>query len=129
MELSKSFVLILMIFFHIVDDFYLQGILAQMKQKDWWLKHPQYKNLYKYDYIVALFVHGFSWAFMVMLPIAIFYEFNPSILFYQALIINAMMHLVIDDSKCNKLYINLITDQLLHMGQIFLTFLVLMIWR
>lgn len=31
--MSKIFILALMIFCHIVDDYYLQGILAQMKQK------------------------------------------------------------------------------------------------
>lgn len=28
--------LLLMIFAHIIDDYYLQGILAHMKQKVWW---------------------------------------------------------------------------------------------
>lgn len=39
-----------MIFLHIVDDYYLQGILAQMKQKKFWKEQaPDVK--YKYDYI------------------------------------------------------------------------------
>ena len=32
----KYIILIIMIFLHIVDDFYLQGVLAKFKQKDWW---------------------------------------------------------------------------------------------
>ena len=42
--------LLLMIFAHIVDDYYLQGILASMKQKSWWTKQEGYKSLYKNDY-------------------------------------------------------------------------------
>ncbi len=51
--MGNVFVLLSMIFLHIVDDYYLQGILASMKQKSWWEENaPQ--RLYKYDYIVAL---------------------------------------------------------------------------
>ena len=32
----KLFILLCMIFCHIIDDYYLQGILASMKQKSWW---------------------------------------------------------------------------------------------
>ena len=34
-----------MIFMHILDDYCLQGILASMKQKEWWRKQEQYKEL------------------------------------------------------------------------------------
>ena len=39
-----------MIFCHIVDDYYLQGKLASMKQKSWWEKNAP-DRLYKYDYL------------------------------------------------------------------------------
>ena len=59
-----------MVFSHIVDDYYLQGKLALFKQKSWWEeKAPD--EMYKHDYIVALMMHSFSWAFMIMLPIAV----------------------------------------------------------
>ena len=32
----KMFLLFAMLFLYIVDDYYLQGILASMKQKKWW---------------------------------------------------------------------------------------------
>lgn len=68
--MSKAFIVLWMIFFHIVDDYYLQGWLASAKQKKWWEENaPQ--PLYKYDYIWALLMHSFSWAFMIMLPIAV----------------------------------------------------------
>ena len=59
-----------MIFLHVVDDYYLQGILAQLKQKSWWEKNAP-DPLYKNDYKVALVTHAFSWTFMIMLPITI----------------------------------------------------------
>ena len=59
--------IILMIFMHIVDDYYLQGILASMKQRLWW-KQRASEPTYRYDYIWALLMHAFSWTFMIMLP-------------------------------------------------------------
>lgn len=62
----KLIILVSIIFCHIVDDYYLQGWLASAKQKSWWEKNAPDK-LYRYDYIVALFMHSFSWSFMIML--------------------------------------------------------------
>ena len=70
---NNIFVLLAMIFLHIFDDYKIQaGVLAMLKQRDWWREQDTYKPLYKYDYIVALIMHSFSWAFMIMLPIALF---------------------------------------------------------
>ncbi len=49
--MSKLFILLCMIFFHILDDFHLQGWLANAKQKQWW-KDNAPDNMYKYDYLV-----------------------------------------------------------------------------
>ena len=49
-----------MILLHVIDDFHLQGILASMKQKEWWKKQEGYKDLYKDDYITALMIHSIS---------------------------------------------------------------------
>ena len=46
----KILVLFLMLFLHVVDDYYLQGILASMKQKSWWQKNAP-DNLYNLFYI------------------------------------------------------------------------------
>ena len=62
----ELFVLLSMIFCHIVDDYYLQGWLASAKQKSWWEQNAPQK-LYQQDYLMALLVHSFSWTFMVML--------------------------------------------------------------
>jgi len=121
--MNISFMFLLMIFLHIVDDFYLQGILAQLKQRQWWIDNEPFK-LYRYDYIVALIVHSFSWAFMIMLPIAIYQNFNIKMVFIVAVIINALIHAITDNAKANKRIINLCVDQLIHLVQIMVTFLI-----
>lgn len=117
------FILLTMLFCHVIDDFYLQGILASMKQKIWWKKQEQYKEKYKYDYVVALIIHSFSWVFMIMLPIAIYLKFNLGWL-YLAYPINLVIHAIIDDLKANKLKINLIVDQSIHIIQIIIIWVI-----
>lgn len=114
------FIILVMIFCHIVDDYYLQGWLASAKQKKWWEENAPQK-LYNHDYIMALIMHSMSWSFMIMLPIAISMSFNVSILFVIVFILNAVIHALVDNLKANKLQISLITDQLIHLLQIFVT--------
>lgn len=114
--------LLLMIFLHIVDDYYLQGILASMKQKKFW-KEQAPDEMYKFDYIWALIMHAFSWAFMIMLPLTFATAVGPA--FYVVFIANLAVHTYVDDLKANKHKINLWGDQLIHMAQIVLTFLIL----
>lgn len=118
--MSIGFVLLLMIFLHIVDDYYLQGWLSSAKQKEWWKKNaPQ--ALYKNDYQWALFMHSFSWSFMVMLPIAFVLSFKVHLLFWICFWTNVAIHGIVDDLKANKRKINLITDQMIHIAQIIIT--------
>lgn len=116
---DTTFILCWMIFMHIVDDYYLQGVLAKMKQKSWWKANASGK-LYKHDYIAALICHGFSWSFMIMLPLAISSYNNIYIIF---VIVNMIIHCIVDDLKANKLKINLIIDQLIHLIQIIVSWL------
>lgn len=120
------FVLLSMIFCHIIDDYYLQGILASMKQKSWWEENAPDK-LYKNDYIMALIMHSLSWAFMIMLPLAIYNSFNIGWLFVIVFVVNALIHGCIDNLKANKRKINLIQDQMIHIAQIVITFSSLMV--
>lgn len=123
--MNTIFVVLLMIFCHIVDDYYLQGWLASAKQKVYWQENaPQ--ELYKRDYIWALIMHSFSWAFMIMLPIAYVNSFavGPSFLLMFAM--NVISHAMIDNLKANERKINLWEDQLAHLVQIGLTALVLL---
>lgn len=112
-----------MVFCHIVDDYYLQGKLALFKQKSWWEKNAP-DQLYKYDYIVGLMMHSFSWAFMIMLPIAVSQSFDIGAGFAAMFVVNTAVHAIVDHLKANKRKINLITDQSIHICQIIVTFLI-----
>ena len=116
--------LILMFFLHIVDDFYLQGILAKLKQRGWWKKNAP-NPLYRYDYIVGLIMHSFSWAFMVSLPFAIKLHFDFTIQYYVMLVFNVVVHALTDHLKANRKTINLVADQTIHILQIILTWVLL----
>lgn len=122
---NKIFVLLAMIFLHIIDDYKLQGILASMKQKKWWEEQKEYKNLYKYDYIPALIEHSFSWTFMIMLPIAVMLHFNIG-WWVIAYIANIIVHAFVDNLKANQFKINLVVDQTIHIMQIVVTWLIFM---
>ena len=124
----KYIILIVMIFLHIVDDFYLQGVLAKFKQKDWWKEnYPQ--EIYKYDYIICLLIHSFSWTFVMMLPITIGLLFNLNYVdtdyfkYFLVMVLNIVVHSIIDHSKANLKRMNLTQDQLCHLVQIFGTWL------
>ena len=125
----KIALLIFMIFAHITDDYYLQGWLASAKTKNWWEKNAPNK-LYSKDYIMALFCHSLSWSIIVFLPILIYSLYNQIDLnwFYLVLPINLIIHAVIDDLKANKFKINLIIDQCIHFMQIFITWLIFVLF-
>ena len=121
----KILILFIMFFLHIVDDYYLQGVLAKLKQKSFWEENYRVGDapdpLYKNDYIVALLEHGFSWTFMVMLPALVwmFYynDFHPwlyALYFSQHMI----LHASIDNNKANLKITNLCKDQLWHFCQV-----------
>ena len=110
-----------MIFCHIVDDYYLQGWLASAKQKKWWEQNAP-DELYRFDYIMALACHSFSWSFMIMLP-WIIYAGSSLNFALIAIPVNAIIHAIVDDLKANKHKLNLIQDQLIHLAQIVLTFI------
>lgn len=125
----KIALLIFMIFAHITDDYYLQGWLASAKTKNWWKKNAPDK-LYSKDYIMALFCHSLSWSIMVFLPILIYSLYNQIDLdwFYLVLPINLIIHAIIDDLKANKFKINLIIDQSIHFIQIFIIWIIFVLF-
>lgn len=121
------FVLLLMIFLHIIDDYKLQaGVLNNLKQKKFWEENAP-DELYKYDYIWALIMHSFSWSFMIMLPIAFKMGFKLDLSFILMFILNVIIHANTDDMKANRHQINLIQDQLIHIGQIIFTAIILLL--
>ena len=128
-EIWNAVILLSMIFCHVVDDFYLQGILAKMKQKNWW-KENYPDQIYRQDYMVALMFHAFSWAFMTHLPlVACMFLANryPNVyLFFLEFLANLLIHMAVDDEKANKHRINLVQDQTVHLLQVTVTFLLYM---
>lgn len=112
--------LVLMLLGHLVADYTLQGWLADGKQKSWWNKVCGGKVLeqhkYRHDYIAALVCHALYWSIFICAP------FHSSDWFLAAIILNSAVHAIIDDLKANRFKLNLIQDQLLHLGQILVTF-------
>ena len=125
--MSKFFVtLLFMCFCHIIDDFFLQRILADMKQKTWWEKNAP-DEMYKNDYKCALIVHSFSWAFSIMLPIlimnwaAIMASNMLMFAFLCIFSVNVFLHALTDNAKANLKIISLCYDQGFHLVQILLS--------
>lgn len=128
--MNMILILLSMIFCHIVDDYYLQGWLASAKQKSWWEKNAPEK-LYRNDYIMALFMHSFSWSFMIMIPIIAYLLIDGTRLQEWLVIpycMNMAIHCIVDDLKANKRRTNLIQDQCIHLGQILVTWAAFMIF-
>lgn len=127
---TNLFLLLIMIQLHIIDDFLLQNKLSSFKQKKWWQEnYPD--ELYKKDYIIALLIHSFSWCFCVMLvPFIIGWQLGTlSWLHYVMFTVNTAVHTIVDDLKANKLKLNLTQDQLIHLIQIIITWLVLIVYK
>lgn len=130
----KIFILLAMIFLHIVDDYYLQGgnsILWQFKQKDFWDKEfsgdakAREHHLYRHDYKVALLTHAFSWTFVVHIPIIAWMLYQgyynqpgPMMVFGLLFVVMWIVHAITDNEKANRKIISLKTDQLIHLLQI-----------
>lgn len=127
----KFLLLLLMIFSHLIADYNLQGILADFKQRLWWdLKYSKVfvQEHYPVDYITALIEHSFMWSTCIMIPLlvySLFFSYNPHAIVSScsAILINTGFHAIIDHQKANEGSISLTTDQLLHTGQIFFTWL------
>ena len=118
--MNSAFAFLLMIFLHIVDDYYMQGVLSNMKQRQWWEQNAPQK-MYRYDYIWALLMHSFSWSFMIMLPAAILAKFAVTDVWVLLFVANMAAHAIVDQMKANDGLINLWKDQLIHLAQIFIT--------
>lgn len=116
---------------HLVADYCLQGILCDMKQKRWWhdqiakeiRNHPnntfqwQYKiyRKYKYDYLAGLACHAIMWSIITFLPLLL--VCTPYI-FTGIVLVNSVIHMVVDHMKANTHHLNLWQDQLIHLVQV-----------
>ena len=126
----KALLLLKMIFQQIVEDYYLQGWLASAKQKAWWKQNAPDK-LYEHDYIMALFMHSFSWTFMIMMSplvhVLVVSSYVNVVVVVVAFVVNLCIHMFVDDMKANKKKINLIQDQLIHLAQVVATWVALVV--
>ena len=121
--MSKLYVivLILMLLAHFFADFHLQGILADMKQEQWWNNS---KN--KYDYLAALAIHSAEWTLWMMIPLFLLPYLDLG-MFLLLAALNIVVHSLTDNSKANYRDINLVQDQLIHLAQIAFTYAALVL--
>lgn len=127
---------------HLISDYTLQGILASLKQKSWWKKeiektfgksplntalppgtnirdHIELPTWYDDDWIAGLICHALMWSLFTFLPMM--FIIGPR-WFSGIIIVNTFIHAVIDHLKCNRLgTLNLCQDQVLHVGQLMIT--------
>ena len=113
-------VFFMMVLLHIIDDFVLQPVcLSKLKQKSFWDEYNKESNeLYKYDYIMALFIHALSWSIMIHIPIFMCFSAPQDIIYGLSVILWATFHAHVDDLKANKKSISLVFDQSMHFLQI-----------
>lgn len=119
--MTATLTFMLMLLAHFVADYTLQGWLADGKQKKWWQKcfGGDVPPKYSHDYVAALVCHALYWSLAVCAPL----WWSP--LLGPAVVVNAAIHVWIDDLKANKMKINLTQDQLLHVLQMAVTFVTL----
>ena len=118
--MNNVFIVLCMIFCHVIADYNLQGWLASAKQKSYWKENAP-NEMYKHDYICALVMHSFSWTFMIMLPLMYAVGLKVNSFFLFLFITNVLMHAITDNFKANAKVINLWQDQLIHIHQIVIT--------
>ena len=123
---------------HLIADYVLQGVLADLKQKSWWHEHVIKKiweeysentyewrhrvwRKYEFDYLIGLYCHALMWSIVTFFPLMWFC--SPGA-FTVLINVNTLMHLVVDHMKANIHCINLIEDQLIHLAQVIATVLI-----
>lgn len=115
-----------MVLLHLFADFTLQGILADLKQRSWWRaqcqRHGVPSSMYEYDHICGLVCHSLYWTLLTFSPLIFLWSSAMQAL--AIVVINTVIHAVIDNAKANRYKINLIQDQILHLAQIAFTMVI-----
>lgn len=140
----KLYVFLVMLAMHVIGDYTLQGILASMKQRMWWVDElikthgdedgkllSSIWHAYQNDFIPALLAHAYLWSFCIMLPIAIVMYIQGTLMTDALLLVgvflgNLVVHAVTDHMKANIGAINLVEDQIIHFVQILITAIVML---
>lgn len=116
-----------MIFMHYIGDYIIQtDFISKSKNSNFW---KDKEKMYKYDYIPILFFHSFSWSFCIHIPLIWLlttgvYDKTDTFIVAISIIINAFIHMIIDNLKANVGTINLIIDQIIHIFQIIVVFII-----
>jgi hypothetical protein len=124
--------LLFMILMHIIEDFHVQGNMADMKQRCWWMERTASPK-YDHDYLAVMLLHGFEWSAFVHIPMIVAYVIangwtfidSFQVMLAVSVIANTVIHSIVDDAKANRLKINLVTDQVIHLAQIVATYAVM----
>lgn len=119
--MTKVLLLLAMLYAHIMDDYRHQGILASMKQRSWWKENAP-DEMYKRDYLMALYEHAFSWAVAVHIPVVAYWIIRGYatnwVTFLILFVTMWLVHASVDNEKANRHTINLVQDQAIHIIQI-----------
>ena len=116
--LTKLMLFAVMLEAHIIVDFHMQGLLAKLKQRSEWVSHPDYNDMYKNDWVIAMWLHAFEWTFVVMLPLAYLHHWEITNAFAISFMVNMVIHAATDHLKANMRDISLVVDQVIHVLQI-----------
>ena len=113
---------------HFIADFNLQigANLHNMKCKEWWDRMFEREGIldsrkYGDDWRVALWIHSYVWGVITFSPLI--WQAGESVLMMVMLLVNMIVHAIVDGLKCNKRAISLKTDQNIHAVQIAITLL------
>ena len=127
---------------HLIADYFLQGCLADLKQRDWWSKtlhkffmehegrtksfewQSRLRKKYQYDYMAGLMCHALMWTIVTFFPLM---WFCGATAFTALAVVNTLVHFVVDHLKANTHRFNLVQDQLIHMVQVIATVLIVML--
>ena len=111
--------LLFMLFAHVIADYTLQGNFVFLKTKKFWVEQGKNEN----SFIPALIAHSFLVSFCISLPLYMADVTESKMV--ASIIINTIIHSIVDHLSANSNKFGLITDQLIHVIQIVLTYIVL----
>lgn len=122
--------ILLTLLLHLIADYTLQGCLANLKQRKWWIETGKANGMsmqeiakYKHDYKCGMLCHSLYWTLITFFPL-IFLSDHCGWAIAILVGVNTAIHYVVDDLKANQGKLTLWEDQGLHLLQIVLTCIV-----
>ena len=119
--------ILLTLLLHLIADYTLQGCLANLKQRSWWIEEGKKRDMtmqeiakYKHDYKCGLLCHSLYWTLVTFFPLIFLSDLSWAVVSLIVLV-NTAVHYEVDDMKANHGKLTLWQDQGLHLLQIVLT--------